>query len=85
MNDSRQRLIGEFDRSIIELSKRKLKLIQELNDINESISFYRQQQDKLTANTNFVQNLISKMKLNKKLSITISTIFLFLILILIIS
>ena len=49
MNDSRQRLIGEFDRSIIELSKRKLKLIQELNDINESISFYRQQQDKLTA------------------------------------
>lgn len=50
MNDSRQRLIGEFDRSIIELSKRKLKLIQELNDINESISFYRQQQDKLTAN-----------------------------------
>ena len=50
MNDSRQRLIGEFDRSIIELSKRKLKLIQELNDINESISFYRQQQDKLTTN-----------------------------------
>ena len=50
MNDSRQRLIGEFDRSIIELSKRKLKLIQELNYINESISFYRQQQDKLTAN-----------------------------------
>ena len=49
MNDSHQRLIGEFDRSIIELSKRKLKLIQELNDINESISFYRQQQDKLTA------------------------------------
>ena len=50
MNDSRQRLIGEFDISIIELSKRKLKLIQELNDINESISFYRQQQDKLTTN-----------------------------------
>ena len=50
MNDSRQRLIGEFDRSIIELSKRKLKLIQELNDINESISFYREQQDKLTTN-----------------------------------
>lgn len=50
MNDSLQRLIGEFDRSIIELSKRKLKLIQELNDINESISFYRQQQDKLTTN-----------------------------------
>jgi len=50
MIDSRQRLIGDFDRSIIELSKRKLKLIQELNVINESISFYRQQQDKLTTN-----------------------------------
>lgn len=45
---TKQRLIGEFDRSIIELSKRKIKLIQELNDINESISFYRQQQDNLT-------------------------------------
>lgn len=47
---TKQRLIGEFDKSIIELSKRKLKLIQELNDINESISFYRQQQDNLTKN-----------------------------------
>lgn len=50
ITSSRQRLIGEFDKSIIELSKRKLKLIQELNDINESISFYRQQQDNLTKN-----------------------------------
>ena len=48
ITSTKQRLIGEFDRSIIELSKRKLKLIQELNDINESISFYRQQQDNLT-------------------------------------
>jgi len=39
--------IGELDKSIIELSKRKLKLLQEVNDINESISFLRQQQEQL--------------------------------------
>ena len=40
--------VGELDKSIIELSKRKLKLLQEVNDINESISFLRKQQDDLT-------------------------------------
>jgi len=39
--------IGELDKSIIELSKRKLKLLQEVNDINEQISFLRQQQEQL--------------------------------------
>ena len=37
--------IGELDRSIIELSKRKLKLLQEVQKINEDISFLRKQQD----------------------------------------
>ncbi len=40
--------IGELDKSIIELSKRKLKLLQEVNDINETISFLRKQQEQLT-------------------------------------
>ena len=39
--------IGELDKSIVELSKRKLKLLQEVNDINETISFLRQQQEEL--------------------------------------
>ena len=39
--------IGELDKSIIKLSKRKLKLLQEVNDINEQISFLRQQQEQL--------------------------------------
>ena len=39
--------IGELDKNIIELSKRKLKLLQEVNDINETISFLRQQQEQL--------------------------------------
>ena len=39
--------IGELDKSIIELSKRKLKLLKEVNDINETISFLRQQQEQL--------------------------------------
>ena len=40
--------IGELDKSIVELSKRKLKLLKEVNDINETISFLRQQQEQLT-------------------------------------
>tara|TARA_R100000697_G_scaffold105485_1_gene119309 strand:- start:152 stop:307 length:156 start_codon:yes stop_codon:yes gene_type:complete len=40
--------IGELDKSIIALSKRKLKLLQEVNDINETISFLRQQQENLS-------------------------------------
>ena len=43
----RQMHITELENSIIELSKRKLKLLQEVNDINETISFLRQQQDSL--------------------------------------
>ena len=39
--------IGELDKSIIELSKRKLKLLKEVSDINETISFLRQQQEQL--------------------------------------
>ena len=37
-----------LDKSIVELSKRKLKLLKEVNDINETISFLRQQQEQLT-------------------------------------
>ena len=40
--------IGELEKSIIELSKRKLKLLREVSDINETISFLRQQQDELS-------------------------------------
>jgi len=40
--------IGELDKSIVELSKRKLKLLKEVSDINETISFLRQQQEQLT-------------------------------------
>jgi hypothetical protein len=39
--------IGELDRSIIELSKRKLKLLQEVEKINLDISFLRKQQEDL--------------------------------------
>jgi len=39
--------IGELDRSIIELSKRKLKLLQEVEKINLDISFLRKQQEQL--------------------------------------
>ena len=47
MTLQRELQIGELDKSIIELSKRKLKLLQEVNDINEQISFLRQQQEQL--------------------------------------
>ena len=47
MTLQRELHIGELDKSIIELSKRKLKLLQEVNDINETISFLRQQQEQL--------------------------------------
>ena len=40
--------IGELDKSIVELSKRKLKLLKEVNDIKETIFFLRQQQEQLT-------------------------------------
>jgi hypothetical protein len=40
--------IGELDKSIIALSKRKLKLLQEVQDINMDIAFLRKQQEQLT-------------------------------------
>ena len=40
--------IGELDKSIVELSKRKMKLLQEVEQINQNISFLRQQQEQLT-------------------------------------
>jgi len=47
LTPQREMHIGELDKSIIALSKRKLKLLQEVNDINETISFLRQQQEDL--------------------------------------
>ena len=47
MTPQREMHIGELDKSIIELSKRKLKLLQELDQINQSISFLRKQQEDL--------------------------------------
>ena len=40
--------IGELDKSIIALSKRKLKLLQEVQQINMEITFLRKQQEQLT-------------------------------------
>tara|TARA_Y100000004_G_scaffold190348_1_gene247362 strand:- start:575 stop:790 length:216 start_codon:yes stop_codon:yes gene_type:complete len=48
LSPQREMHIGELDKSIIALSKRKLKLLQEVNDINENISFLRKQQEDLT-------------------------------------
>ena len=39
--------IGELDKSIISLSKRKLKLLQEVQQINMDIAFLRKQQEDL--------------------------------------
>ena len=39
--------IGELDKSIIALSKRKLKLLQEVQQINMDIAFLRKQQEDL--------------------------------------
>lgn len=39
--------IGELDKSIIALSKRKLQLLKEVQQINLDISFLRQQQEEL--------------------------------------
>ena len=40
--------VGELDKSIISLSKRKLKLLQEVQQINMDIAFLRKQQEQLT-------------------------------------
>ena len=47
MNRQNEIKIGELDQSIIALSKRKLKLLEELNDINNQISFLRKIQEQL--------------------------------------
>ena len=47
MNQQLEMHIGELDKSIIELSKRKLKLLKEVEQINLQISFLRQQQEQL--------------------------------------
>ena len=47
MNRELELSIGELDKSIIALSKRKLKLLQEVEQINLQISFLRQQQEQL--------------------------------------
>ena len=47
MNKQDEMKIGELDQSIIALSKRKLKLLEEVNDIDQQISFLRQQQEQL--------------------------------------
>ena len=39
--------VGELDKSIIELCKRKLQLMREVEQINQNISFLRQQQEQL--------------------------------------
>ena len=48
MTPQREMHIGELDKSIIELSKRKLKLLQEVQQINMEIAFLRKQQEQLT-------------------------------------
>ena len=48
MNRELELSIGEFDQSIIELQKRKFKLLKEVEQINLQISFLRQQQEQLT-------------------------------------
>ena len=47
MDRKREIRIGEFDQSIIELQKRKFKLLEQVEQINLQISFLRQQQEQL--------------------------------------
>ena len=47
MTLQRELRIGELDKSIIELSKRKLKLLEQVEQINLQISLLRQQQEQL--------------------------------------
>ena len=44
----RELSIGEFERSIIALSKRKLKRLQEVQQMNTHIAFLRKQQEQMT-------------------------------------
>lgn len=47
MTTQNEMSIGKLDQSIIELSKRKLQLLKEIEQINLNISFLRQQQEQL--------------------------------------
>ena len=47
MNQQLEISIGEFDQSIIQLQKHKLKLLKQIEQINLQISFLRQQQEQL--------------------------------------
>jgi len=46
MNKAQQLVISNFEHSINELCKRKLKLLQEVEQINRDIQFLREQQEK---------------------------------------
>jgi len=48
MTPQREMHIGELDKSIVALSKRKLKLLQEVEQINLDIAFLRKQQEDLS-------------------------------------
>jgi len=50
-------LIGELDKSIIALSKRKLKILKELDNINQTISFLRSQQEELIESYAWCQSI----------------------------
>jgi hypothetical protein len=45
MNKSHQLTVLNFEHSINELCKRKLKLLQEVDQINQEIKFLREQQE----------------------------------------
>ena len=47
MNQQVEMRVGEFDQSIIELQKHKFKLLEQVEQINQNISFLRQQQEQL--------------------------------------
>jgi len=47
LSRQREMHIGELDKSIIALSKRKLKILQELDQINQTIALLRKQQEDL--------------------------------------
>lgn len=47
LSPQREMHIGELDKSIIALSKRKLKILQELDQINQTIALLRKQQEDL--------------------------------------
>ena len=46
MNTATSLIVSNFEQSIIELSKRKLQLLKEVDQINQDIMFLREQQEK---------------------------------------